>query len=447
MPHKEKVLSEAQCTFLEEHSTPCHARAAGVKNPLTMRMIETTPAVEQLLADTILEQVDSVQKKLCALDCHVSRKEIHNYRQPRLEKLKKVAAAMQQSAPCYIGAESDHGRDADAADLGLGSDAPLIRDGAHAESEGSYGGGVSGGNSAGSGSKMVATLSAVKRTLFSRVQGWLSSKQEPLQEPDGPPPPDAPPGPPGDMPDLSDSQEEAVAIALSLEGCGGSAEDVARENVARLQEFGCTSPKRGQGAGSSTDAPTPKTARTTPATGRMSSRTRGKAAMLVLADDDDDDGYVEIEGKSRRSRFVESARARCAACLTLASVLVASRSMALEEEVVDDAELAELGVLCEAADAAAPAVGHDDGDGDAGDDDTALPAPALPPTRSRRRSSWSASTAAVRPRPPPPSTTPLSCVAPSLRMTPLRPSLRASRRASRSLGTTRRRSRRRCPCC
>ena len=92
VPHKEKVLSEAQCTFLEEHSTPCHARAAGVKNPLTMRMIETTPAVEQLLADTILEQVDSVQKKLCALDCHVSRKEIHNYRQPRLEKLKKVAA-------------------------------------------------------------------------------------------------------------------------------------------------------------------------------------------------------------------------------------------------------------------------------------------------------------------------------------------------------------------
>ena len=153
-------------------------------------------------------------------------------------------------------------------------------------------------------------MSAVKRTLFSRVQGWLSSKQEPLQEPDGPPPPDAPPGPPGDMPDFSDSQEEAVAIALSLEGGGGSAEDVARENVARLQEFGCTSPKRGQGAGSSTDAPTPKTARTTPATGRMSSRTRGKAAMLVLADDDDDDGYVEIEGKSRRSRFVESARAR-----------------------------------------------------------------------------------------------------------------------------------------
>ena len=144
-------------------------------------------------------------------------------------------------------------------------------------------------------------MSAVKRTLFSRVQGWLSSKQEPLQEPDGPPPPDAPPGPPGDMPDLSDSQEEAVAIALSLEGSGGSAEDVARENVARLQEFGCTTPKRGQGAGSSTDAPTPKTARTTPATGRMSSRTRGKAAMLVLADNDD--GYVETEDAEQADQW------------------------------------------------------------------------------------------------------------------------------------------------
>ena len=55
--------------------------------------------------------------------------------------------------------------------------------------------------------------------------------------------------------------------------------------------------------------------------------------------------------------------------------------MALEEEVVDDAELAELDALCEAADAAAPAVGHDDGDGDAGDDDIALPAPALLPNK------------------------------------------------------------------
>ena len=41
----------------------------------------------------------------------------------------------------------------------------------------------------------------------------------------------------------------------------------------------------------------------------------------------------------------------------------------------------ELDALCEAADAAAPAVGHDDGDGDAGDDDTALPAPALLPNK------------------------------------------------------------------
>ena len=55
--------------------------------------------------------------------------------------------------------------------------------------------------------------------------------------------------------------------------------------------------------------------------------------------------------------------------------------MALEEEVVDDDEQAELDALCEAADAAAPAVGHDDGDGDAGDDDTALPAPALLPNK------------------------------------------------------------------
>ena len=74
-------------------------------------------------------------------------------------------------------------------------------------------------------------------------------------------------------------------------------------------------------------------------------------------------------------------RASRSACLTLASVLVASRSMALEEEVVDDDEQAELDALCEAADAAAPAVGHDDGDGDAGDDDTALPAPALLPNK------------------------------------------------------------------
>ena len=47
------------------------------------------------------------------------------------------------------------------------------------------------------------------------------------------------------------------------------------------------------------------------------------------------------------------------------------RSMALEEELIDDAELAELGALCDAAVAAAAAVGHDDDDGDAGDDDTA----------------------------------------------------------------------------
>ena len=52
--------------------------------------------------------------------------------------------------------------------------------------------------------------------------------------------------------------------------------------------------------------------------------------------------------------------------------------MALEEEVMDASDLAALDAMCEAA---AAAVGHDDGDGDAGDDDTALPAPALPPNK------------------------------------------------------------------
>ena len=45
---------------------------------------------------------------------------------------------------------------------------------------------------------------------------------------------------------------------------------------------------------------------------------------------------------------------------------------------MDASDLAALDAMCEAA---AAAVGHDDGDGDAGDDDTALPAPALPPNK------------------------------------------------------------------
>ena len=50
----------------------------------------------------------------------------------------------------------------------------------------------------------------------------------------------------------------------------------------------------------------------------------------------------------------------------------------LEEEIMDDSELAEIDALLEAATAA---VGHDDSNGDAGDNDTAPPAPALPPNK------------------------------------------------------------------
>ena len=195
VPHKEKEISDAEKDFREAYSLPCCPRPEGQKNPLVMSEIKKTPDVEKLLKATIWDPVEDVQDQLCAMNCHVSRREIQSYRQPRRTQLKRLAAA----GECTM------------------CDAPF----AAADDAGYGGSGGDGGEAVippteeemGSFSSYVKSAKSFVCSWFQSGSG-LSNARPPREEP----PPDAPPGPPdSEDEELSGSQEEAMAVALSLE--------------------------------------------------------------------------------------------------------------------------------------------------------------------------------------------------------------------------------------